>query len=161
MERSHASEISYSLKLVVLKVKFVRTNNKNQFGEVFAILCLREEMVKKERRKIRSNRLSSFFLFQVTIQTYFTSTNCTVLPFASGPFSHFLFKLNEMTMKLLAVVKINSMTFTDRNFYTYKKNSISFSKQLYLTCKLSRSGQYRLLRNKEIKHRLIIKYMKP
>ena len=103
MDRSRASEISYSLKVVVLKVKFVRTNNKNQFGEVFAILCLREEMVKKERRKIRSNRLSSFFLFQVTIQTYFTSTNYTVLPFVSGPFSHFLFKLNEMTMNLLTV----------------------------------------------------------
>ena len=149
VDRSRASEISYSLKAVVLKVKFVRTNNKNQFGEVFAILCLREEMVKKERRKIRSNRLSSFFLFQVTIQTYFTSTNCTVLPFVSGPFSHFLFKLNEMTMNLLTVVKINSMTFTDRNLYTYKKYSISFSKQLYLTCKLSSSGQYRLLRNKD------------
>ena len=51
MERSFACEISYSLKLVVLKVKFVRTNNKNQFGEVFAILGLREEMVKKRTSK--------------------------------------------------------------------------------------------------------------
>ena len=48
------------------------------------------------------------------------------MPFVSGPFSHFLFKLNEMTMNLLAVVKINSMTFTDRNLYTYKEIRFPF-----------------------------------
>ena len=48
------------------------------------------------------------------------------MPFVSRPFSHFLFKLNEMTMNLLAVVKINSMTFTDRNLYTYNKNRFPF-----------------------------------
>ena len=48
------------------------------------------------------------------------------MPFVSGPFSHFLFNLNEMTMNLLAVVKINSMTFTDRNLYTYNKNRFPF-----------------------------------
>ena len=48
------------------------------------------------------------------------------MPFVSGPFSHFLFKLNEMTMNLLAVVKINPMTFTDRNLYTYKKIRFPF-----------------------------------
>ena len=68
---------------------------------------------------------------EVTIQKYFISTNCTVLPSVSGRFSQFLFNLNEMTMNLLVVVKINSMTFTERNLYTYK-DSISFSKQLYI-----------------------------
>ena len=44
----------------------------------------------------------------------------------SRPFSHFLFKLKEMIMNLLVGVKINSMTFTDRNLYTYKKIRFPF-----------------------------------
>ena len=44
----------------------------------------------------------------------------------SRPFSHFLFKLNEVIMNLLVGVKINSMTFTDRNLYTYKKIRFPF-----------------------------------
>ena len=39
------------IKTFVLKVKFVRTNYKKRFGEVFAILCRRAEMVKKKRTK--------------------------------------------------------------------------------------------------------------
>lgn len=45
------NRISYSSKVVVLKVKFVHTNNKKLFREVFAILCLRAEMLKIEREK--------------------------------------------------------------------------------------------------------------
>ena len=62
------NRVSYSSKVVVLKVKFVHTNNKKLFREMFAILCLRAEMLKIERekqnkkKKTRSNRPSSFFL---------------------------------------------------------------------------------------------------
>ena len=38
------------IKTFVLKVKFVRTNYKKRFGEVFAILCRRAEMVKKRTK---------------------------------------------------------------------------------------------------------------
>ena len=101
--------------------------------------CLRAEMLKKKGKLYQTNPLRSSC--QVTIQTYFISTNCTVLPFVSRPFSQFLFNLNKMTMHLLLVVKINSMTLTDRNLYTYKKNRFPFRNNYTKSCKLSRSGQ--------------------
>ena len=120
MDRRHANEISHSSKVVFSKGKFVRTNNKKWFGEVFAILCPRAEMVKKRtKNKIKP----ALFVLPVRLRYRHISYQL-IARFCH--FSHFLFNLKKTTMNLLAVVKINSMTFTDRNLYTYKKIRFPF-----------------------------------
>ena len=95
--------------------------------------CLRAEMLKKKENKTK------LALFVLPVRLRYRHISYQLIA-RFCHFSHFLFNLKKTTMNLLAVVKINSMTFTDRNLYTRKKKSISFSKQLYLSCKPSRSG---------------------
>ena len=105
------------IKSFVFKVKVVGTNNQKQFKEVFAMPKGRNAKKKENKTKL------ALFVLPVRLRYRHISYQL-IARFCH--FSHFLFNLKKTTMNLLSVVKINSMTFTDRNLYTRKKNRFPF-----------------------------------